>query len=689
MADPEYAASDDAPVLFDEGPELYADELEEAPRFDPSDEYWAAEPDSTNFASILAGKVRSWGDFTRSSSYFAWCRKAWKLYYNLSFSENEYEIGTVALGDNGELVGVNVGHLRNLIQHRLNLTTKERPALRCRAVNADLESQRQTELGQGLVDYYLRTTKAEQYLHNAVEQSLIFAEGFLVQTWNPNAGADTDGDPNQERVIREGDLHYENATPWNVVRDLGVTDWEDHKWIAVRGHRNKYELAAEFPEFQDAILSAPQWTEIPLEEGSQPFAEQNYLQETDEVEIIQFWHKDMDCLPGGRYTLVCGKEALLDLDMDLQDLPVHRCLASVMLLTPFGYAPAWDLIAVQELINSTVSAIASNQDAFANQKVYGGPPGNDVTVEEISENFSVIRAEVKPEGIDFLQPQPEVFKFLETLTQTGEYLAGVDSITRGQPQYETTSGAYAALLAAQSASFAGTLIRSYHSLIETVGTSMLRILKTYATSERVTTIAGKHNKIYQKHWTSDDLAAIDRVVVEITNPMLNTTAGKLQYAQMAVETGLVKDMDKLLEVFMTGQTDSLLEGERAQLSATREENELAIEGQEIPPPIPEDNHVLHLKEHAALFGSSEARQNPALRAAIQPHMMEHLQLFLTDPNTQILQSALYGMQMPAGGAPEGTGEPSELTEPPNPSDAGTDGRSAPSEPSEAPAPPAV
>jgi hypothetical protein len=663
---------------------------------DPVSEYrWTKD----DIAAELIEEVDVFQNFSRSSEYFDYCRRSWSMYYGLAFQEGTYyTAGNVQLGDEGELIGTQLNHLRNLLQHRLNLVTKERPALICRARNSDLKSMKQAELGTSLVEYYLKDKGIETHLIKAVEDALIFGEGFVLQTWNPAAGHEVDADEETETFEYEGDVELSTHVTWNVIRDLGIRDWNQHKWIGIRSGKNKWDLIAQFPDFKDEILSADRWVDIPLEEGARPFDEDKYYIPTDQIDAFEFWHKKCPAVPEGRYLLIVGDKVIFDSPMPYRDIPVHRVAASEITLTPFPYTPAFDLIPLQELINMCASTIASNQNAFGVQNLWV-KSGSGFRPNQVMSGMNIIESEVPPQGIELCKTPQEVFTFLEGLVRHMELIAGIDQVTRGYTDDNVRSGAFAALLQAQSVSFSSGLTRQYFQLLESVGTGLLRMLRDFADQERVLTIIGKHNQIYAKYFTGDDLRLIDRVTVEATNPAFNTFSGKMAFAEMLVGNNLVKTPQEILNVFQTGNVDSLLEADNAQLSAVREENEALLEGSEVPEALIEDNHVLHIREHMSIFGTMDTRQNMQIRSAVQAHTMGHLEALLANPNAQMLQTIL-GYEVPfppgaspagaAGGPPPGGGAPPpapEITGAPTPMSPELDGRSVAQMPDPSQAPP--
>lgn len=640
---------------------------------DPCADYWFKEENKSELIGYLDNKIKDYQNYVRVSSFFSWCRKTWSFYYKLAFQDEGeyYNVGVQSLGEQGELIGAQINHLRNFVKHRINLVTKDRPALICRARNTDTASQIQTEFGQGLVEYYMRDKRIEENLAKMVEHAMIFGDGFLVMTWDPHSGEITDADEESGKLKHEGDIKLSNPISWNVIRDLGVRSWDEHDWIGIRGPANKWSLCATYPEFSQLIKSAERWSDVPLEEGNRPFDEDRYFVDTDQVEVYEFWHKASPALPLGRYVKMCGGALLQDEAWDYDSIPVERLSAGDFMLTPFSYTEAFDLVPIQELINNAVSTIATNQNAHGVQSLWK-KSGGTLRISEVLGGMNLVESEEKPEPLQLTQTAPETFEFLDALIRHGEQISGVDQVTRGYTDANIRSGAMAALLQSQSIQFASTLMRNYHQTLERVGTNIIKLMRLFAEPGRVITIVGKHQLPYTHNFTGDgDLDAIDRVTVETTDPMFNTYAGKLEWATQLASTGLIKNQEELLNVFRTGNSDTMLESDKAQLNLVREENEALLMGKEVPDATPEENQILHIKEHMSLLGSIEAKTNEQLYSGVLAHVMGHQTLLMTDPNTQMLQTLLgYQTPFPPGSAPDGSAPPEGGAPPPGPAGPG-------------------
>jgi hypothetical protein len=133
-----------------------------------------------------------------------------------------------------------------------------------------------------------------------------------------------------------------------------------------------------------------------------------------------------------------------------------------------------------------------------------------------------------------------------------ETISGVNSVARGDPGNNLHSGAALALVQAQAVQFASSLQQSYVRLVENVGTSLIKILQRYAKEPRIAAIAGKANKANMREFSSEDLTGINRVIVEIANPLSKTTAGRLEIANQLLQMQMIKNPDQ----YFTGRSSS-------------------------------------------------------------------------------------------------------------------------------------
>lgn len=539
-------------------------------------------------------------------------------------------------GQHGEYAMINVNHYRNLISHLLVLTTSQRPALECRATNTDSESNAQTKLGNGLLDYYMREKKVERYLKKAAEYALVFAEGYVMVEWDATSGEEYGVNPDTGAVIRQGDLKYTNFTPLDVARDFCKEDSSDHDWYITRRFHNKYNLAAQYPDLAEKILAVPSKTQ---DYKSMKLA---YLvtTESDDIAVWTLWHRKCDAVPEGRMTVVVDADTVLfDGPLPYRNIPLFRMVQDDQIGSPFGYSVAWDLMPIQEAINSTYSAITTNISTFAVQNI-AMPKGSNISVASLAGGLNLVEYDAKlgvPTPLNLTATPQEVYNYLSILERQMETLSGINSVARGtsdQSMKSGMSGAALALIQSMSIQFSSGLLLSYNELMEDVGTATIEILRDYAEVPRVAMIAGKTQKAYMAEFSGKDLSNINRVQVDVTNPVSKTSAGKLQIADQMLQAGMVETPDQYLQVLTTGKLEPLLEGKTMELHLIRQENEKMTDGEQMQAVIT-DHHALHIKEHRNVLSSIESRQNPQIVNAVVAHIQQHIELLKSSDPTLI------------------------------------------------------
>ena len=584
--------------------------------------YWAT-MSKEDIGTELDKRIEDWYSQVSTTGIFRRVRKCYMAYYGFSSTGSGHTASEVTYGGvQGELSLVKVNHLRNIIQHMLVMTTSTRPAMDARAVNADYKSLAQTELANGILDYYLRERKLERYLREATEYALVFGEGFIKLEWDSSLGEEYSVDE-FGRLVHTGDIKFSVHNPLDVVRDVYGPDSSDNDWIMVRHFKNRYELIAKYPELSDEIIAADTKDRIDLQ---QLYLNFHYISNSDLVPVYEFYHRRSEALPNGRYVAFLGRDAVLfDGDLPYKEMPVYRIAPSNFIGTPFGYTAAFDLLAMQDILDSLHSTIVTNQSTFGVQNV-AVPMGHNLTVSQLAGGLNFIEydpAAGKPEPLNLTSTPAEIFNYVATMEKQMETISGVNSVARGNPEANLRSGNSLALVQSMAIQFNSGLQQSYAQLVEDVGTALIKTLREFASVERTAMLVGKNKRTYLKAFSGEDLDKIDRVVVDMGNPLAKTTAGKLEMANNLLQMGLIKTPDQYITVMKTGNLDTMLEGQQSELLYIKQENERLADG-DAPPVMITDNHPIHVMEHKAVVSTIEARENPQVTAAVTKHLQDHI-----------------------------------------------------------------
>lgn len=480
---------------------------------DSNDVYFAAKAPN-ELATVLLNKSKSFYNVLESNSYIEKIHSMWRAYYgDYGDSGNGSGHKLNFTGEQGEYVSLQVNHFRNLAEHMLNIITASRPVMEARSVNTDYKSESQTYLANGILDYYMREKGLEACFKRACEMGIVMGSSFIKIAWNATGGEAYDADPETGEVAQAGELEFRNLSPLDVVVDGTKETW-NNEWIMTRSWENRYNLMAKYPELAEKIRGIRSKSDATIYRLSLWSNDQ-----TDDVPMYEFFHKKTEAMPEGRYMLFLDSDVvLLDTPMPYPSIPVFRLTPAEIMGTPYGYSDMFDILPIQEALNSMYSTIMTNNATFGVQNVWV-PPNANISGTTLAGGMTVIESEVKPEALNLTASSPESYKFIDVLIQASETISGISSVTRGNPEASLKSGTALALVQSMSLQFMSGLQQSYVKMIEDVGTAIINYLQEFATTPKIVALVGKNNRTYLKQFTGDSISAISRVVIDVGNPL--------------------------------------------------------------------------------------------------------------------------------------------------------------------------
>jgi hypothetical protein len=663
-----------------------------------TDIYFGADEPST-LVDVLSRKSADWFNALTTSAYIDKIKDSWQAHHGV-FYENNHAISFG--GEQGELVNMPVNHFSNIAQNILTMVTATRPSFQAKAINTDLKSQIQTNLANGLLDFYMRDKRLEQDLKRAVEYAIVMGTGYIKMEWNATSGEIYDHiDPEHEYEthpetgeevpvldeegnhkvkqegfpIYEGDVEFSVLSPLDVVFDT-TKETPKQDWQLCRTFKNKYDLAAKYPEFEEDIKNLQTKSDAAKYRITlTPF------DDTVDVPVYEFFHRRTESLPEGRYVLYLSTDIILiDTVLPYRKLPIFRISPRDILGTPFGYTNMFDLLPLQEGINSLYSTVMTNNHTFGVQNIYA-ERDSGITFQELAGGLHLIEGNAgsnPPVPLQLTNSSPETYNLIADLVRQMEVISGVNAVARGNPdpKQNLRSGNALALIQSQALQFISGLQQSYIHMIEDVGTNLITLLQDFAHVPRIAQIAGKSNSTFMKEFTGESLDSITRVVVDAGNALAQTTAGRVEMASQLMQMNLIKTPEEYISVINTGKLETMTESQNKQLLLIRAENERLIDGSTAVQALLTDDHNLHIREHQAVLADPDLRLDPDLANRAVQHLQEHLDI-LSNPTlanmlialgqTPIAPPAAPPQQQmspangPQGGqAPQDGGQPADL-----------------------------
>lgn len=587
-----------------------------------SNQYFAARPPDKATAAVL-GKATTFYTQIRANAYVQKLANMWRFYYG-NFNQGASEQHSITFaGEQGELTHMPVNIFRNLARHIINIITAQRPTLESAAINTDYKSLSQTYLANGILDYYMREKGLENRVFEAVEMATVMGSSFIEMEWNATAGESFDFDQETGEYNYTGELEFTLYDPLSVVVDGTKTNYDDQEWVLLRSFENRYNLIAKYPEYKDKIMGIPAKHEL---YGYRIATFSN--DETDDIPIFKFYHKKTEAMPEGRYMLFISSDiVLLDLPIPYRTLPVFRLAPASIMGTPYGYSDMFDIYPLQEALNQTASTIMTNQTAFGVQNLFV-KRGADLTMESLPGQLNIVEGNEEPKPLQLTATSPETFKMLDIINQMAETQSGINSVTRGNPEASLRSGNSLALVQSMSLQFQSSFQRNYIKFLEELGSSLIEILKDFATTPKMIAIVGKNKRPLLKEFTGDMISDIRRVTVNVGNALSHTIAGRVEIANNLAQMHLIKTPEQYFEVMETGRVDVMYEGDMMDLLLIKKENEYLMEGREIFAD-PLDRHAMHILEHRVVMSDPDLRMNPELAGKVRAHIQEHIDMLRT------------------------------------------------------------
>ncbi len=649
-------------------------------------DYFTLAPNTKELAERLWAKVEA--DRASSSmqtKLYGLLSKAALYYFGRDLSGATTQ-GITRGGDQGELALVRVNHARSLVNTQQNLILASKIVWQPIATNSDYKSFAQTILAASVLEYYWRDRQVAKYFQRALEEAIVFGEGFLYAPWDPTRGdevpvPEVDGEGNILGTKRAGDFAFRNVSAWNVIRDPYKKTYDELDWVIVETRENKYSLAAQTsdPTLRQQILNTP--VDLVQHGDYQP---QGSDAPTDDISVFKLYHKRCPIMPDGMEVTFIGPDCILGKPTKLtyEEIPLYRIYSSDLFGTPYAYSSFFEILGLQELVDSLNTCIATNQTTFGTQMI-GAPDGTTVSPDSFG-GMKLLKYPAgsgEPKAIQLTRSPPEVFPYIKDLVSAMEQLMGLNSVARGEPQSGEQSGAALALLEAKAKQQMSVLEGAYLRAVQSAGTGTIDIIRKKCPYPRRVAITGVANKALERseEYDKNSFDRIHRVQVDIGNPLSQTGAGRQQLADMYIQVlGPKMTGEQIEQVLSTGRLEPMTQSLQRELLLIKSENE-AISRGEPAKAMADDDHVLHMREHRGEMANPEVRANPDALAVYTQHMNEHWELYNTVDPARLM---VFGQQPPPQmGPPPPGGPPGQPGPPPGPEQPGSMAPNAPPEPS--------
>ena len=605
--------------------------------------------------SYLEEYHAKWGLWNTSPIRQAWVRN-FIAYHSAVITPSSWDTSMVFEGVQGELLKFATPKARSLVRQLITLVTKQRLSFQAQAQSSGQDIIDDVKLANALLDQIVNHQHLNNKAEDLVENALVLGSGFLKTSWRTDQGEPYD--VYNGKVVYTGNVDISVVSVFDTFYDINAASWDNLDWVEVRTIKNRWDLIEQHPQMKEELLSLAGWYEI---RGPNYWFDRSNQNE-DAVCIYECYAKPTPALPNGRL-LVYGdtNTVIYDGANPYGFIPVEPMMPEKIQGTQLGYPKYTDMMPSNEMIDTCMSSVATNQSQFAVQSVLI-PRGSNINVQDLNGMRFVSYTPQnapgggRPEPLQLTNTPAEVFKFIDVLDRYLGELSGVHPILRGHTE-GATSGAMVATLTANAIEFVDSISKNFHLCMERTMEKAVNCYKRFAKIEQPLTITGKNNQVYGKTFKGEELENIRGVKILVSNPLMQTVAGRMEIAsqlqQMPEE--MRYDYISLIEGEpLSNITDKYL----SQVDLVWSENQSLTDGKDVPV-LATDDHPYHIKTHSQILNDPDIRKNSDKIAIILEHIEKHLLLEKeTDPSLiamvrgQPVQDVGPGPGTPPPGIPE-------------------------------------
>jgi hypothetical protein len=551
----------------------------------------------------------------------AYVQKAHRYYFGNAWSG---VLGTDVTGEQAEFSTISINEARADIKAVVSMVTQNRLAFDAITSSTDVSAQNNIVVANALLEQVFYVDKAETKARQMLEQGLVYGTSYFYvgfTTAAELAGVGSDG-----KGVYKGKL---DLKPLNIL-DVKVEDnkeqWDEHDYVMFRRLENRYELAEKYPEVADELLNAPPPDNLFYPNNKNP-------EEHADIWVFYTFHKPCKALPQGRMVLSTENDVILFDDVNPYEcIPVVCYRPNIRYGSSYGHALFWDLLPVQEAMNTLDSSNLTMLENFAIPNIVASNTFK-ATETAISGGMKLITGAADPNApnggfpapMNMPSPNPAYQQVRQTYENALQKLSGVNAASRGQTTSQQ-SGTAIALAQSAAQTYNSSVEAGYLTAVEQIADLIVRVCRLFMTRQEITSIAGMALDYQTETFTTASLDAISRVRVNIGNAMAKTISGRLEIATQLLNQQMI-NATEYMSILMTGNLPGKVSEKSSQELLVSGENELLAQG-ESPIVNVLDNHVMHITRHRTLLDSPIVRRNSNLIALIMSHIEEHVQMLL-------------------------------------------------------------
>lgn len=573
----------------------------------------------------------------------AWVRN-YILYYSAVLDPDSWDTALSFRGEQGELVKMVVPLARTLTRNLTTLITKQPSVFQAIALTQGSDVMKEVRLGNALAANIVTEHDWDRRMEQMVEMGFVLGSSFLRTVWRTDKG--TAYASNLNGIVYDGDIEIKVHDVFDCVYDYSIDDWDVVPWVECRTIKNRWDLIAMYPEMEQEIKSLHtimDWR------GPIYTTEARARLLDDNVYVYETYVRPCPALPLGRMVMYSDHRTIYyDGENKYGTIPITQFKPENVFNMGFGYPIFSNFLGLQEMLDHSISAWATNQAAFAVQNVTI-PRDSGISVQQISGmNFlsytpQNVPGGGKPEGLQLSSTSPETIKLIDYCERFLTDLSNIGPALRGQPPAGVTSGAAIATLTTNALEFISSGTKAYVNSAQTGMRMCINAFRRFASTKRIVRVSGRSGMQQALEFVGKDLDPIQNVKLTMINPLMQTIAGRSDLAEKMVASGLVKTPQDYISILDGAPLSQLVETELSENDLIQDENQEMMKGKPVIA-LATDQHAMHIRKHSGLLNDIMVRRDNSSVEIILRHIEEHNRLAKeTDP---MLMAMISTGQMP-------------------------------------------
>jgi hypothetical protein len=514
-------------------------------------------------------------------------------------------------------VRLTVNKLPALVETMVDTYMRERPIISTSPPTTTEIDKRSAKIGELLLKHSWDIMYFSEKLIEALTWVGITGSSFGFVGWDEHAGRGTQQQDGSSKP--QGQPSLEIVSPFSLAIETGASKFDDAGWYVRADIRDIYSIEKQFnqkvePDAESFDMTGfhPQLTNI------------NSLEEEDRARLYTMYERPTSKHKNGRKVWICN-----DKRIHQEDLPLDafgNAMVEIVMFT--GVQLPGQLYPTSLCTMATPSQIELNKtkSQLLEYRNYATRP-----MLVAPETAFTGQPEIKVGGIlkwDDRMAQHEP-KFMSPPTISGDIhgivasteadimdVASQHASRAGKTSGSINSAKQAKYLSASDESRLTPSVMAFQSQLSKIGKYTLSNYERHLSGEELLYIVGQDRKSDVYEFKANEISAQCNVTYDIVSKLPWSKENTRQQAMWLKQQGLIDD--ETLKSYLDISTPTeVYEFERTHRENARQENKILE--QQYFPPLPTDNHLIHIEEH------KQSINNPELRALFIEEMLSQKQ----------------------------------------------------------------